>query len=177
MKASYFLGFGGNSLDTQGRFIRAIQNLEQSSFILRACSQVYISPPLPLPCGQNIEQNDFYNILAEFQSELAPQQVMEYLLEIEKRLGRVRDSEAIPWGPRAIDIDIIAYGAENIAQDGLLIPHPRMHERLFVLLPMQEIAPNWKHPLNGLSLKEMIETQRGTMPCKIVGPLQHCVSE
>jgi 2-amino-4-hydroxy-6-hydroxymethyldihydropteridine diphosphokinase len=85
------------------------------------------------------DQPDFINAVALVETRLAPRELLDALLGIEKRHGRVRD---IPNGPRTLDLDIILYGGAAIDEPGLVIPHPRAHERAFVMDPLREVWPD-----------------------------------
>ena len=93
------------------------------------------------------DQPSFLNAVAETETGLAPRALLERLLELERELGRVRDGAR--WGPRTIDLDLLVYGSETIDEDGLTVPHPRLHERLFVLEPLAELAPGLVVPGRG----------------------------
>jgi 2-amino-4-hydroxy-6-hydroxymethyldihydropteridine diphosphokinase len=93
------------------------------------------------------DQPRFLNAVAEVDSELPPRALLERLLETERELGRVRDGRR--WGPRRIDLDLLLYGSETIDESGLTVPHPRLHERLFVLEPLAELAPDLIVPGRG----------------------------
>lgn len=84
------------------------------------------------------DQPRFLNGVAALETELAPRELLDVLLAIERRLGRERRER---WGPRTIDLDLLLYGDEVIDEDGLKIPHPRLHERRFVLEPLADLAP------------------------------------
>jgi 2-amino-4-hydroxy-6-hydroxymethyldihydropteridine diphosphokinase len=84
------------------------------------------------------DQPQFLNGVAALETELAPRQLLDVLLAVERRLGRERRER---WGPRTIDLDLLLYGDEVIDEDGLKIPHPRLHERRFVLEPLADLAP------------------------------------
>ena len=84
------------------------------------------------------DQPQFLNGVAALETELAPRELLDVLLAIERRLGRERRER---WGPRTIDLDLLLYGDEVIDEDGLKIPHPRLHERRFVLEPLADLAP------------------------------------
>ena len=85
------------------------------------------------------DQPPFLNAVAELETELGPRGLLDELLRVERELGRVRDGTR--WGPRAIDLDLLVYGAETIDEPGLTVPHPYLPERLFVLEPLAELAP------------------------------------
>jgi 2-amino-4-hydroxy-6-hydroxymethyldihydropteridine diphosphokinase len=93
------------------------------------------------------DQPRFLNAVAEADTELPPRALLERLLEVERELGRVRDGAR--WGPRTIDLDLLVYGSETIDEGGLTVPHPRLHERLFVLEPLAELAPDLDVPGRG----------------------------
>ncbi len=84
------------------------------------------------------DQPFFMNAVAELETDEGPRALLERLLEVEVALGRVRD---VRWGPRTIDLDLLLYGAEEVDEPGLEVPHPHLHERLFVLEPLAELAP------------------------------------
>ena len=92
------------------------------------------------------DQPDFVNAVAEIETELTPDELLKDLLEIEARFGRAR---SFPNAPRTLDLDLLLYADQVITQPGLIIPHPRMHERAFVLAPLSEIAPDTVVPGKG----------------------------
>jgi 2-amino-4-hydroxy-6-hydroxymethyldihydropteridine diphosphokinase len=118
---------------------------------IEACSSIYRTEPVGGPPGQP----DYLNAAVRVRTRLAPDALLEACLDIERDLGRVR---RIRWGPRPIDIDLLLYGAEQYASDGLVVPHPRMRERLFVLVPLADIAPeDLALPPDGKPLKQALE--------------------
>ncbi|MCC9908488.1 2-amino-4-hydroxy-6-hydroxymethyldihydropteridine diphosphokinase, partial [Streptococcus agalactiae] len=98
-------------------------------------------------------QEDFFNICCQVETDLAPFELLDYCQEIEKRLKRVRHEH---WGPRTIDIDILLFGNQVINQEDLVVPHPYMTKRAFVLVPLLEIAPQLSLP-NGSKLEDYLE--------------------
>ncbi len=100
--------------------------------LLAAISSLYRSAPVGY-----LEQPDFVNAVARIDTALEPRELLEALLDIEKRFGRVRD---FPNAPRTLDLDIVLYADAEVHEPGLTIPHPRMQERAFVLVPLAEIA-------------------------------------
>lgn len=94
-----------------------------------------------------VDQPPFLNAAAELDTELGAVALLELLLDVERRLGRVRDGSR--WGPRTIDLDLLLYGAQTIDLPGLTLPHPHLHERLFVLEPLAELAPDLVVPGRG----------------------------
>jgi 2-amino-4-hydroxy-6-hydroxymethyldihydropteridine diphosphokinase len=93
------------------------------------------------------DQPPFLNAVAELETELSPRALLDRLLEVERELGRTR--EAPRWGPRTIDLDLLLYGDLALDEPGLTIPHPRLHERLFVLEPLADLAPDADVPGHG----------------------------
>jgi 2-amino-4-hydroxy-6-hydroxymethyldihydropteridine diphosphokinase len=98
-------------------------------------------------------QPEFYNQVLQVQSSLSPEEVLEKIQYIEKNLGRVRKEK---WGERTIDIDILFYGQEVVYNDKLIIPHPLLKDRRFVLQPLAEIAPAFIHPVEHRSVLELL---------------------
>ncbi len=92
-------------------------------------------------------QPKFLNAVAEVETSLTARQLLDHLLDVERRLGRER--VGAQWGPRTIDLDLLLYGEETIDEPGLLVPHPRLTERDFVLRPLAELVPSLKIPGNG----------------------------
>lgn len=136
-----FVGLGGNVGDVETTLTEArwyIDALPQTS--VRAQSKFYRSPP-----WGNTDQPDFINAVVEVQTRLAPRVLLNYLLDIETKFGRDR-SEGEKWGPREIDLDMLTFGEEVIDEPGMHLPHPHLHERAFVLVPLAEIAPELEIP-------------------------------
>ena len=132
-----FVGIGGNVGDvatTLAEAMWALDSLPQTS--IRSQSRLYVTPP-----WGNTEQPPFLNAVVELQTRLAPRVLLDLLLEIETRFGRDR-SEGEKWGPREVDLDLLTFGDEQIDEPGMHLPHPHLHERAFVLVPLAEIAPS-----------------------------------
>ncbi|HYS51517.1 MAG TPA: 2-amino-4-hydroxy-6-hydroxymethyldihydropteridine diphosphokinase [Burkholderiales bacterium] len=132
MKA--FIGLGANLGDPEAQVHRAFAALaELPGTRLLAASSLYRSAPVGV-----VAQLDFVNAVAEVETALTARALLEALLAEERRFGRTR---GFPNAPRTLDLDLLLYGDRVIAEPGLVVPHPRMHERAFVLAPLAEIAP------------------------------------
>lgn len=143
-----FLGLGSNVGDRENQLKEAIRLLdEQSGIKVVKVSSFYETEPVGY-----VDQPDFFNLCVEIQTELSPKAVLERGLAIEQQLHRVRKER---WGPRTLDIDILLYGDQIIEEQDLTIPHPRMTERAFVLIPLQEIAPNKVEPRTQTKIKDI----------------------
>lgn len=127
-----FIGLGSNIDDPLDRLSEAYQHLTaQADLSATGLSKVYISSPQGPP-----DQPDFYNAVAGFTASLSPHKLLTTLLNIETQMGRKRLRH---WGERCIDLDLLLYGTAVIATDALILPHPRAHERRFVLDPLSEL--------------------------------------
>lgn len=131
----------------------AIARLQEAAGIeVEDMSQFYETAPVPAG-----DQPDFVNAMIRLQTDLTPHNLMRRLLDTEKEFGRSRREQ---WGARTLDLDLIDFNGckidEVVGEIALLLPHPRLHQRLFVLLPLLDLAPNWVHPATGKSIDEMI---------------------
>ncbi len=129
------VALGSNLDDPEAHVTRGFEDLAaipQTQLLAR--SSLYRTKPVGYA-----NQPDFINACALVETRLGPRKLLDALLAIEKRHGRVRE---IPNGPRTLDLDIIAYGDQAIDEPGLVIPHPRAHERAFVLDPLREVWPD-----------------------------------
>lgn len=148
--ATVYLGLGSNVGDRVDYVKRAIELLGKHPLIeVTKVSSLYETEPLEYP-----DQQWFVNAVAEIQTALRPMPLLDALQGIEKQLQRQR---IMRWGPRTIDLDILMYGDELLAEPRLQIPHIRMHDRAFVLVPLAEIAPDAIHPILGVSIEELAE--------------------
>ena len=135
--ADVLLGLGSNVGDSRRTLREAIEALDEL-WTRKAVSSVWRTEPVGYA-----DQDWFLNIAARGETDLSPEELLAGIAAVEEHFGRTRD---IPNGPRTLDIDILLYGDLIVDQPGLLIPHPRMHERRFVLAPAAEIAGEVLHP-------------------------------
>jgi len=142
-----YIGIGSNLGDRLANIDKALSLLSSKCKIIKK-SSIHETEPVGYK-----EQGKFLNGVVSVETELKADELMEFLLDIEKKLGRIRE---IKNGPRIIDLDILFYGDEVIDSDKLIVPHPKLHERLFVLEPLNEIAPEFIHPVLKKSVKELL---------------------
>jgi len=145
-----FVGFGSNLGDK-------VQNCKRAVEALRAAEGVEVLRVSSLwrtePWGFT-EQDWFLNGVLELETDLGPRDLLGILKAIEARLGR---KPTFRWGPRVIDLDLLLYGEEVIEEEDLQVPHPHLHERAFVLVPLVEIAPDAYHPLRRRTARELLD--------------------
>jgi 2-amino-4-hydroxy-6-hydroxymethyldihydropteridine diphosphokinase len=144
-----YLSLGSNIGNRAENIARAIAALGERGVRVTRESSLYETEPLEIK-----EQPWFLNCAIEAETELSSERLMEVLLEIEREMGRER---GVPKGPRLIDMDILLYGSEVVRAAGLEIPHPRMAERKFVLVPLAEIAAEVNDPVSMMAIAEMLE--------------------
>lgn len=105
------------------------------------------------PAWGKEDQPDFINLCCELETALSAQDLLTYCQQIEQDLGRERKEK---WGPRTIDIDILFFGQEVVNEENLVVPHPYIQERAFVLQPLSDIAPDFVHPVLNQSIKDLL---------------------
>ncbi len=153
--------------DVTANLTRALAEMAANGLVIRAVSRFFATPCFPVGAGP-----DYVNAAICVATQKTPQAVLDTLHSIETRMGRTRDTR---WGMRTLDLDLIAADAAVLpdaktvqnwitlpadqqtlrAPDTLIVPHPRVADRAFVLVPLLDIAPDWCHPLSGLSVAQM----------------------
>ncbi|MET0397480.1 MAG: 2-amino-4-hydroxy-6-hydroxymethyldihydropteridine diphosphokinase, partial [Longimicrobiaceae bacterium] len=148
MTEPVLIGVGSNLDDPVERLAEAVRRLEGAVEVL-AASSVYRSEPVGFR-----EQPDFYNLVVRGRSALEPHVLLARLHAVEEAMGRRR---TFANAPRVIDLDLLACGGVVLDGPHLTLPHPRMAERAFVLVPLAEVAPGWRHPRAGRTARELLE--------------------
>ena len=143
------LGLGSNLGNRKEYLSMACNQLRSEAVRELRASSIYESEPL-----LKMPQPKYFNMLVCGLTFLSPQELLKKCQQIEISLGRIPREH---WGSREIDIDIISYGNRKINKDNLVIPHPEIENRSFVLMPMLELSPEWLHPENGITVKELWE--------------------
>jgi 2-amino-4-hydroxy-6-hydroxymethyldihydropteridine diphosphokinase len=156
-----YIGIGSNREDR-------VSNCLKSSKLIEALEHVKISRKSSLyktePVGVR-NQAWFVNGVLEIETKQKSSVLLDMLQNIENVMGRIREER---WGPRIIDLDILLYGQEIIREEHLSIPHPELHARRFVLVPMNEIAPYVIHPAFGISMKGLLDRLQDTSEVELI---------
>jgi 2-amino-4-hydroxy-6-hydroxymethyldihydropteridine diphosphokinase len=119
------------------------------------------------PLGVSPDQPRYLNGVVIGETSLSARELLERLLAIEREAGRTREA---PMAPRTLDLDLILFGEERIEEPGLVVPHPRFRERLFVLEPLAEVAPDWIDPATGRLIKELFSARLREQPAALPRP-------
>ncbi|MEM6724562.1 MAG: 2-amino-4-hydroxy-6-hydroxymethyldihydropteridine diphosphokinase [Bacteroidota bacterium] len=157
-----FLQLGTNMGEREHHLAEAKKRIGDQLGLIKNQSAIYETAAWGIE-----DQPAFLNQVLEIESTMGPWQLMERILDIEQQMGRIRDQK---WGPRTIDIDLLAHGQNRIISALLRLPHPELPNRKFVLIPLQEIAPNWMHPISRKSINELLESTSDPLEVNILQP-------
>lgn len=146
-----YIALGANLGDRAASLRRAIEVLGSGSDVRVTRVSSFLENPA---VGGPADAPPFLNAVAEVRTRLSPALLLARLLETEQAMGRVRRER---WGPRTIDLDLLMYSDLVLSTDELTLPHPRLHERRFVLAPLAEIAPDLVHPTLRKSVRELLD--------------------
>jgi 2-amino-4-hydroxy-6-hydroxymethyldihydropteridine diphosphokinase len=166
MKETVFIGFGsnvGDRVDWCDRAVTLLSLLPHSR--LQGVSLLYETEPV----RDRIDPGEgwFLNGVVQLETDITPRSLLTTLQEIERALGRDDDKRS---GPRTIDLDILFYGEQVIKEPGLTIPHPRLHQRRFVLMPMNELDPLWVHPTLNQSMAQLLTDAKDQSQVRLLFP-------
>lgn len=159
---SVLLGLGANLGDPLAQLARAVQMLRAHVHVDRV-SSVYRTEPVGYA-----DQPEFHNLVVAARTALEPVELLRAVQEVEQALGRRR---SFPNAPRTMDIDLLAFDDRVMATPELVVPHPRLHLRGFVLHPLAEVAPDWVHPLLHRSARRLLADAAGLERVERMGPL------
>ena len=168
MSPSAYIGFGSNLGDRESKFKEALRALGSLPYtVVRAYSELYETEPV----GLSDNGLKFLNAAVALETDISPIELMNMMRDIELKLGKSPSHRSDM--SRAIDLDLLLYGDRHISDAGLEIPHPRMHHRAFVPVPLAEIAPHIVHPVSGYTIGKLreilpLEERAG---CILFGPL------
>jgi len=145
-----YVGLGSNLGDRAGNLLLAVRGLTEASFVVAKLSAVYETEPIEVE-----GHTPFLNMVAEIcVKNISPSQMLARMLRIEYLLGR-KDKNLKK--PRTVDLDLLLFGNFQLYTEFLTLPHPRMHERKFVLVPLAELAPHFVHPVQNKTIQELLE--------------------
>jgi 2-amino-4-hydroxy-6-hydroxymethyldihydropteridine diphosphokinase len=154
-----FIGLGSNVGDRAAHIAGAIAALGATAgIVVERVSEPIETDPVGPP-----GQGPYLNAAARLRTTLDPPALLEVLLDIERGHGRDRTAE-VRWGPRTLDLDLLLHGPLVLDEPGLTIPHPRMHERDFVLRPLADVGPDAVHPGRGRTVRELLADLTGALP-------------
>jgi len=161
---------GSNLDDRQAKIGQALRSLRDHPRLkVVRCSSLYESRPVGVP-----DQPLFLNAVAEISTDLSPRALLDVLESIQRSLGRRR---SFRWGPRCIDLDLLLYDDRFVDQPGLIVPHPEMIHRAFVLVPLAQIAPQAVHPTSGRTIAQLLASLGDTAGVWLYRPKGDCGSD
>jgi 2-amino-4-hydroxy-6-hydroxymethyldihydropteridine diphosphokinase len=166
MRETVFIGFGsnvGDRVDFCDRAVTLLSLLPNS----RVAGVSLLYEAEPVNDGADPGEGWFLNGVVQLETDVAPHSLLTILREIEHSLGRDEDNRS---GPRTIDLDILFYGQLVIDEPGLVIPHPRLHQRRFVLMPLSELDPLWMHPTRQRTISQLLTEVKDQSEVRLLFP-------
>jgi len=159
-----FIGFGSNLGDKRTNCLKGLRGLKAHGRVrILRLSSLWRTEPVGFR-----HQDWFLNGVTEVATELSPRELLGLLKDVERKIGR---KETFRWGPRVLDLDLLLYGQEVIQEEDLQVPHPRLHQRAFVLVPLVEIAPEAYHPILGKTARDLLEELQDPEEVEYFGPI------
>lgn len=159
-----FIGFGSNLGDKRTNCLKGLRALKAHGKVkLLRLSSLWRTEPVGFRC-----QDWFLNGVVEVATELSPRELLELMKEVERKVGR---KETFRWGPRTLDLDLLLCGQKVVQEEDLQVPHPRLHQRAFVLVPLVEIAPEAYHPILRKTAKELLQELNDPAEVQYFGPI------
>lgn len=150
------LGLGANLPSIAGTPAQTLHAacaaLAARGLVLNSLSPLYRTAPVP-----ESSQPWFVNAVAKIAGDFTPHALLDLLLKTERAFGRVRGDGEAPNAPRTLDLDLLDYRGKIFSDTRLTLPHPRLHARAFVLHPLRDVAPHWRHPVSGSSVHALID--------------------
>jgi len=169
------IALGANLPSNYGRpdetILAAQKVMDEQGIHVVQSSRIWLTAPVPVS-----DQPWYHNAVVQVETSLSPYALLEMLQSIENDFGRVR---TVRNAPRLLDLDLIAYHDRILDKPDLIVPHPRMHERAFVLMPLQDIVSSWTHPVYGFDLSDMIAKipdEQKAQPMEITAPQARPIS-
>lgn len=166
MRETVFIGFGsnvGDRVDFCDRAVTLLSLLPHSQLL--GVSLLYETEPVN--DGANPGDGWFLNGVVQLETDITPKSLLSILREIERSLGRDEDDRS---GPRTIDLDILFYGERIINELDLIVPHPRLHQRRFVLVPLSELDPLWVHPIERRTITQLLAEAKSQSEVRLLFP-------
>lgn len=166
MRETVFIGFGsnvGDRVDFCDRAVTLLSLLPHSQLL--GVSLLYETEPVN--DGVNPGDGWFLNGVVQLETDITPKSLLSILREIERSLGRDEDDRS---GPRTIDLDILFYGERIINEPDLTVPHPRLHQRRFVLVPLSELDPLWVHPTERRTITQLLAEAKSQSEVRLLFP-------